>query len=263
MNNFKEISRTLSIAICIALTACIACTALMFVIGVKSDIYSPPPLHPDGSNISEEYDPTLLPTHDYGDIYVSRMMIFCDHVLFGITELNLLKDNSVIISGKNGDMPLDFSTAYAETVYTSLDGKARSLVDAVSEQKPQYLLISIGLKNGVEHCDEEKFKQYYQKVIDAVVSVSPGTLIVLQSVLPVSQSVSKSTPALSINKIDKANEWIYEICKDNSLRYLNVQEALKNDHGYLSSEFDSGDGIHLNEQGYRTVVEYIKTHGYK
>lgn len=260
MINFKEISRTLSVAICIALTVCIACTVMMFVFGVKSDIYAPPPKQPDNPEV---YDPTLAPTHDYGDVYINQMVIFCDNVLFGITESNVLKDNSVIVSGKNGDMPLDFSTAYAETSSLSAEGKARSLVDAVSEQKPKYLLISIGLRNGVEHCDEEKFKQYYQKVIDSVSSASPNTIIILQSILPVSQSVSKATPAMSIDKINKANKWIYELCKDNSLRYLNTQESLKNDRGYLSSEFDGGDGICLNEQGYRTVIEYIKTHGYK
>ena len=129
MNSFKEISRTLSVAICIALTACIVCTALMFVFGIKSDIYAPPQKRPDEP---KTYDPTLLPTHDYGDIYLNRMVILCDSVLSGITELDVLKDNSIIISGKNGDIPLDFKTAYAETDSTSPNGKIRSMIDVVS-----------------------------------------------------------------------------------------------------------------------------------
>ena len=262
MNYFKEISRTLIVGICIALAASIAACALIFVYGVKSDIYQPPAVQPP-EETDKPNDPTLSPTHDYGDIYIDKMIIFCDSALSGIAQYEILRDNSVIITGKNGETPLDFNTHSAETSSPAIDGKARSITDIVSDQKPQYLLISIGLNNGVEHCSEEKFKQYYQKLIDSVTSVVPDTKIILQSVLPVSQSVSKNTPALSIDKIERANQWIHELCTFNSVCYLNTQEILKNEKGYLLGEYDSGDGIHLNEQGYRAVYEYIKTHGYK
>ena len=161
MNNFKEISRTLVVGICIAIAACIAACVLMFIFGVKSDIYKPPaPTPPEETE--EEYDPTLNSTEDYGDIYLDKMLIFCDSTLADITTQGILTDNSIIITGKTGDMPLDFNTHSAETSSPSTDGKARSITDVVAEQKPQYLLISIGISNGVEHCSEEKFKQYYQ-----------------------------------------------------------------------------------------------------
>lgn len=260
MNDFKDITRTLTVAVCIALAGAIASTVLMFTRGIRDDVYAPP--EPPSAE-EEKFDPELSLTYDYGDIYIEKMVIFCDSTFAEASKFNVLSQSAYVVTGNNGDMPLDFNSASSETDKPASDGAVRSITDIVSEQTPQYLLISIGLKNGVEHCSEEKFKQYYQKLIDTVAAASPDTKIILQSVLPVSQAVSKSVPAISIDKIDKANDWIYELALSNSLRYLNSAEALKNDKGYLNGEFDGGDGIHLNEKGYKALIEYIKTHGYR
>ena len=261
MTNFKDTYRTLSVAICIALAVSVACTALMFFFGVRDDIYAPPSDQP--TDAPEQFEPTLKETIDYGDIYLSHMVIFCDSTLSGIKNSNVLKDNSVIVTGKDGDMPLDFNCASVETDQSYNENKALSITDITTDQTPKYMLISIGLKNGVEHCSEEKFKQYYQKLIDTVSAASPSTNIILASILPTSKEVSKNTPAVSIDKIDRANEWIYELATSNSLRYLNVAEVFKDDKGYLSPEYDGGDGIHLNDNAYALYIEYVKTHGYK
>ena len=178
MNNFKEISKTLTIAICIVLTVALVSTVLMFVMGVKDDIYTPPP------KAEEEippFDPTLNTTHDYGDIYLNQMIIFCDSTFAEILKFNVLKDTSIIVTGKDGDMPLDFNCASTETNKPAADGSTQSITDVAADQTPKYLLIFVGLNNGVEHCSEQKFKQYYQKLIDSIASESPETKIILAS----------------------------------------------------------------------------------
>lgn len=260
MNNYKEISRTLAVSVCIGLTILLACAALMFILGIREDIHSPPKAPADNTGIS---DPTLESTYDYGDIYLHQMIIFCDSVFSNIEKHGILNDSSIIITGQDGDMPLDFNSSSAQINRPSSQGGAQSITDIAAEQTPQYLIICIGLKNGVEHCSEEKFKQYYQKLIDSVNAASPDTKIIVASILPTSQNVSKNQPAISADKIERANKWIYQLALSNSLRYLDLSEALKNDKGYIKNEYDSGDGIHPNKQGYLALIEYIKTHGYK
>ncbi len=235
----------------------VACTALLFVFGVKEDLYRPPASYDGNSTVG------LEPTQDYGEIYIDQMLFFSDSIMFGITQFDIIKDKDSIITGRGGDMPLDFNCSVAETNFPGENGKAQSIVDIVSLKKPQYLLISIGLNNGVEHCAEEKFKQYYTKLIDAITATAPQTKIILQSVFPVSKEIARKQPDKSNQKIDEANEWIEELCSSLSVRYLNTAEALKNDKGHLKPEFDSGDGLHLNQEGYKAVIDYIKTHGYK
>jgi len=228
----------------------------MFIFGVRDDIFSQPE---DGGNDGAK----LGKTHDYGDIYINQIMFFGDSTMARITDFDIIKDESDVITGRGGDMALDFNTSTAETNKQAADGKAQSIVDLVGNQKPQYLLITVGINNGVEHCSEQKFKQYYEKLITAVQAASPETKIILQSVFPVSKDVSRKNEARSNEKIDTANVWIEQLCNSLSLRYLNTSEILKDDKGNLKSEYDGGDGIHLNQKGYTDVIEYIKTHGYK
>ncbi len=256
MKNFNKLSKILSISLCLALVVCIASCVLLVIFGVRKDLYTPP-------DTQKKSAAKLSSTHDYGDIYIKQMLFFADSAMADISKFDMISDKNDIITGRSGDMPLDFNTSTAETSLLSQDGKAQSIVDIVALKKPKYLLISIGLNNGVEHCTEQKFKEYYTKLIDAVKEASPETKIILQSVFPVSRKVSFSEPDKSNKKIDEANEWIEQLCNSLSVKYLNTAEVLKGTGGSLKSEYDSGDGIHLNEKGYNEVVTYIRTHGYK
>jgi hypothetical protein len=260
MNISYKLLGILSIFVCLLLVACIAGTVLLAVLGIRADLY----VKKGPVDTQEASDGvTLGPTVDYGEIYLEQAIIFCDSTLSGVTQYEILRDTSVIVSGRNQDMPLDFNTPTAETDKPTEDGKARSIIDIVGATKPQYLIISIGASNGVAHCSEQRFIEYYKKLIDAVKAASPETKIILQSVFPVSKQVSKSTPAISNTKIDTANEWIRTLCQSEGLRYLNTAQALKDKDGALLADYDSGDGIHLNEQGYKKVIEYVRTHGYR
>ena len=135
--------------------------------------------------------------------------------------------------------------------------------DAAAELKPDYLLITVGLENGVRYCTEEQFKDYYTRLVVAIKEASPGTHIILNSIFPVSKKYERSTQGISRDKIDTANSWIVEIAEGQGVKYLNSAEALKNGNGYLDSKYDSGDGLHLSNDGYAAFFEYVRTHGYK
>jgi lysophospholipase L1-like esterase len=162
----------------------------------------------------------------------------------------------------DGSFALDYNTDTAAVIY-STDGKKGAVSVAAQERKPQYVIITLGLENGVAHCSKEKFQEYYSKIIDAIKKSSPETKIILQSVFPTSKQVSKDKPSISCEKISIANSWIAELAQSKSVKYLNTASVLTDKRGNLKSEYDSGDGIHLNTDGYTAVLDYIRTHGYK
>jgi lysophospholipase L1-like esterase len=166
-----------------------------------------------------------------------------------------------IWTGESGDLSLDYSIDTA-TVVNPRDGSSLTIKTALERMQPDYLIITLGLNNGVSYCTEEKFKEYYGKLIDAVNEASPDTRIILQSVFPVSKVAEKRLSGISNDKIDKANTWIEELAVEKSVRYLYTSSVLKDKKGYLSPQYDSGDGVTLNESGYAIMLEYIRTHGY-
>ena len=257
MKNFKKASIILSCAVALAVIACAVCVVSLIVNGARTDL-----LNGKDNNEYVASDAELAPTYDYGQAYIDSIVFISDMTLSSTEFSALLRDSSQVWSGIEGSFPLDYNTDTANVIYSE-DGKKGTVALATEEYKPQYVVITVGLENGVAHCSKEKFQEYYSKIIDAIKSASPSTKIILQSVFPTSKQVAKDTPNISGKKISIANLWIAELAQIKSVKYLNTASALSDKQGNLKSEYDSGDGIHLNLDGYTAVLHYIRTHGYK
>ena len=260
---YQKSLRILLVAIGITAAACLVAFITLLVGGIKPGVFSDSTQTTD--NDPSALDSRLTSTPDYGDHYVNSMIFLCDNTLSPIAETSLLKggaDTLQVWTGESGNLSLDFSIDTATVVFPE-DGASLTLKSAFERKNPDYVVITIGLSNGVSYCTEEKFAEYYGKLIDAVKESSPDTKIILQSVFPVSKAAEKKLSGISNDKIDRANGWIEEIALQKEVRYLHTASVLKNKNGFLDEQYDSGDGVTLNEAGYAKMLEYIRTHGYK
>ena len=253
----EKVIRYILLSICVLALACIVATVVLLACGVKDELFHAPdsPLRLKGKKTVT----ALELTPDYGDNYIRNMVFVGDAT---IAEMKLHSDlgNLDIWTGENGDLSLDYSIDTATVVYK---GESISIADATERKNPDYMIITLGIKNGVSYCTEEKFKSYYGKLLKSIIESSPETKIILQSVFPISKEKEKETPSLSNEKIDAANSWISELAKKYNVRYLDTASVLKDGAGMLAESYDSGNGLTLNEAGYFKVLEYIRTHGYK
>ncbi|MBE6684651.1 MAG: hypothetical protein E7592_03250 [Ruminococcaceae bacterium] len=255
---FNKTSKALITATIILSVACFVSVITMLLRGIRDDIFAKNEKSP--STIVK-----LAQTSDYGQYYVDSMVFVGDSTIAGMINAGVLKDGTdtdQVWTGESGDLPLDYNIDTA-TVVCSKDGKILPIAGAIEQLEPEYIVITLGINNGVPYCTEESFKSYYQKLITSIKDTSPNARIILQSVLPVSEKYAKNTSGVSADKIDTANEWISELAELNQARYLDTASALKNSKGYLDGRYDSGNGLCLNADGYRTVLNYIRTHGYK
>ncbi len=256
MTKYNISTKVLSLLLLVFLVACIALCVLLVVFGANPEILSAKP-----SNTRQM--PTQLDeTYDYGDGYLKSIVFICDKTLTSITsyEKNITSDQ--IWTGTDGTLTLDRGISGASVV-TAERPDGISIPSAIESSKPQYVIITVGIENGVNHCTEEKFKEYYSDLVSKIRTASPDTKIILQSIFPVSKNAEKEDPSISNDRIDTANQYISSLAEELSVRYLNTASALKGEDGRLAPDYDSGNGIILNEAGFRTVVDYIKTHGYK
>lgn len=212
----------------------------------------------------EDADVTLKKTADYGQNYIDSITFFGDSTIARMLDLEILTGGSQsyqVWSGEDGDIPLDSNIAEISVLFPENNETVR-IGDAMQRRSPKYLIVTLGINNGVPYCDKEAFSEYYQNIIDVLKESSPSTTIILQSVFPVSKKAERKNPAITNEKIDRANSWIIELCAKNDLKFLNTASALKNEKGYLNSDYVSEDGISMNDSGYKKVLRYIRTHGY-
>ena len=63
-------------------------------------------------------------------------------------------------------------------------------------------------------------------------------------------------------KIDLANKWIEQLAEEYGLKYLHTNPTLKGEDGYLIQSYQNGDGLHMQQSGFKVILNYIRTHGY-
>ena len=116
----------------------------------------------------------------------------------------------------------------------------------VSLKRAAKIFIEIGCNDG--EADGVKLADNILKVVDALPLVHDIYLI---SLLPSAGRHSKwNSTKQTANKIlmdDKSNRFVF----------IDIYQILADDNGNLKSCYDSGDGVHLNGDGYRVLLSEI------
>ena len=251
----------LIIAATIAIVCCAVMLIVLFTNGFREGIFNKKITAKEDTSLSSR----LQKTPDYGQFYIDNMIFIGDCTVAPIRSTAVLRDGvdtKQVWVGENNSLSLDYSITTATVIFPE-SGESIPLTEAITKKHPDYIIITLGFENGVAYCTEEKFKAYYGSIIDAIKQSAPDTKIILQSIFPVSDKKQKDNSGITNEKIDRANLWIEELACDNSVRYLHTASVLKNSSGSLSYKYDSGDGFTLNAEGYITMLDYIRTHGYK
>lgn len=199
-----------------------------------------------------------LPEGTAPDGYREKLVFYGDSTTHGMKAYKVFgsRETTQVWTPTSGTLAL--FRAATDLVYDPNSGTEKSLSDICSDNKPEYLIVTLGV-NGVSFMDRDYFKTEYQKLIDIILTASPDTHLILQSIYPVARSYEKQD-SINNNKIQAANEWIVELASENSLPYLNTYSALVGEDGYLPETYQNGDGMHFNEQGFAVVMDYVETH---
>ena len=256
MKNYNKIAALLVTLIAIFTVACAVSVVTICINGARPDIYT------GGGSEDSRSQTELRKTFDYGDGYIKKIIFVGDKTISPISDVITDVDKAQVWSSIDGTLPLDNNIKTIAIIHSE-GNKGSSISSAAEIYKPQYIIITVGLENGVAYCNKEKFKEYYNDLISSIKEASPSTNIILQSIFPISKEAEKANPNIANDRIDVANEWIIEICEETSVKFLNTAPALKDSKGYLASEYDSGNGINLNAEGYAAMIDYIRTHGYQ
>lgn len=212
----------------------------------------------------DDTDIILKSTSDAGQEYIDKIVFLGDSTSYGLCANGVIMRNQVW-TGLSGTVPtLSLYTTINQTkIYYPDEDCYLTIGEAAAKKKPEYLVITLGINGGVaDYFEEKQFKASYRKVIEAIKENSPETVIILQNIFPVASIASETYKTITNEKIDTANEWVKDLAREYSLKYLNSQEVLKGVDGYMPLSYQNGDGLHLSLSGSQVVIKYIKEHAY-
>ena len=120
--------------------------------------------------------------------------------------------------------------------------------------EPKNIYLMMGLNDSVFVKTEEKFKERYLAMLDALVEKFPDAKIYLQAIFPVSKTLDEKEDARVNNtKINSFNEVIKTIASERGLDYLDFSYLLKENEDYFEP-----DGMHLKSKFHRVWLNEVK-----
>lgn len=135
-------------------------------------------------------------------------------------------------------------------------------LEQVTNGKPKKIFLLIGI-NDVSHGHSvDKLAARYEALVKAIRQQSPGTLLYVQSVMPVNNSFKRYKGLIGKEATIKSfNGRIKKIAETNGATYIDLWPFLQDSNGNLKAEF-TNDGLHLNGKGYKAwtsgIERYVK-----
>ena len=118
--------------------------------------------------------------------------------------------------------------------------------------------------NSVSTMELDYFTEQYDQLLTDLKKASPNTVLIVQSILPVTIDYDTSGKKLNNDKINKMNYKLLELCAKHNIPFLNTQEVLKDSEGGLKKEYARNEsqtpGVHLTKEGNNVAIEYFKNH---
>lgn len=133
-----------------------------------------------------------------------------------------------------------------------------TLADAVSQKKPEILVITLGVSGGAGFLSKDAFVAVYREMLTSVQNASPETKIVVQSILPLSDKSVNHFKKLTREAVCEANGWISELCSQMDILYVDTHSKLVDENGYLKVIYQNDEYMHLTRAAYTVVLDSIR-----
>ena len=138
------------------------------------------------------------------------------------------------------------------------DGEKEIPMEALASQQPRALYILLGTNVLTADNDYSSFLTYYRLMLDMISQALPNTKIYVQSITPVRPGASQ--PGLYKERIQRVNTQLAVLAREKGCHFVNVYEVLQDANGDLREDLAAADKVHLNQNAYPIMAEYLATH---
>ncbi|MEG0777985.1 MAG: GDSL-type esterase/lipase family protein [Oscillospiraceae bacterium] len=198
-------------------------------------------------------------TEDMGQEYVDKFVFLGDSTTNGLAHYDIVPKTQVWTPA-SGTLTLAYWSTC--TIVDRSDNSEDSIKNLITEKKPEYILITLGV-NGISFMDEKYFTEEYTNLVNAIKEANPSTKIILNSMYPVTKKYSDEKNGITNEKITAANVWVENVATATGVKYLDSATLLKDANGNLVETYDNDDGLHLNGETFKLVIDNLRKHGYK
>lgn len=197
----------------------------------------------------EDAAPAVTPVDD---TYFSDAVFLGDSRTEGFYLYSGLKEGKYLYS-----VGATVASVFTKATEQTAAGKV-PMLDALAEMDCGKIYIMLGV-NELGWVSSQTFRDQYAKLIDRVQGDHPDAIVVIQSILPVSQVQENKKTYVNNTRIREYNALLEELAEEKGCVYLDVASAVSDETGCLRSDWTS-DGVHLNTAGCQAWLQYLREH---
>lgn len=134
-------------------------------------------------------------------------------------------------------------------------GSPQNMTEALKQANPTLLYICLGM-NDVGQIDSDTYASQYKDLINKIRRTVPDCLIVVQSITPVASTneYKKVTNSAIKEYNTKLRQMVVSLNREDVI-YFNAYNSLLGDNGKMDLKYDAGDGLHINTEAYKILLE--------
>ncbi|WP_343701792.1 GDSL-type esterase/lipase family protein [Chitinophaga sp.] len=126
-------------------------------------------------------------------------------------------------------------------------------------QKPSKIFLMIGVNDLKREVPVPVIINNYRRIAGIIKQGSPKTKVVLQSVLPVNDTILiEAFKKVTNANVTLLNNALEQIARENGYTYVNLHEAFADEKGQLKRR-ETPDGLHLKVSSYPQWVEFLRS----
>lgn len=187
------------------------------------------------------------------DTYFQDVIFLGDSRTEGFSLYSGLKEGKYFYS-----VGATVESVFSKNVWTLEDGSKVPLLDAMAKESCGKIYVMLGV-NELGWVKVETFQNQYAKVIDRLREDHPDAQIVLQSILARQCQAGCKKDLCEQPENPDLQRSHHGPGGREGCAYVNVAEAVTGEDGCLRPEL-TFDGVHLNTQGCRIWLDYLRTH---
>lgn len=149
----------------------------------------------------------------------------------------------------------------------SVTGGEYTAAEWAAENKPAYIYVWLGI-NDLSYCNDYAYYMSMKSVIKSLNEASPDSIIAVMELSPVGRSSSWDSEVCGGGAkydISVYRDTLVQLVSDLGIEnvvHFDISDALEDEDGRLLEQYDSGDGMHLNADGYLKLCAYITENRY-
>ncbi len=130
-----------------------------------------------------------------------------------------------------------------------------TLRQAAEYYKPRVFFLWMGI-NDINMTEKDVYAENLKNIAEDMLSLSPESKVVILSMSPTAEYHEWNANE-RIREYNAAAREMCETIENEEIYYLDIQDILSDEEGYLLPECDSGDGMHLSQMAYIRLLSYI------